>query len=304
MVKLRFVLFVLLSVLLLASCVVAPPISPLPTPAPRVLPTQSHRVYLPFSNYTDHFGKGAAMTDSIANGCEDALYVGAHWAQNWSPSWQQCWGITYLAMQQGRDSGVGCPVLQDAPITLMLNEPEWYDPPLDVYDAARMIHRWTVECYPNRRWASPAGISTDTADGLAYTARVWDAYYELYGEAPRFDVAAHHCYSWSTGDVCIQRTQAVIDWAKAHGIRGVLITEFAVLPCATSPEVAIRENDKYVEWMKHNPDVLGWAFFATRYFGTEGWAFKPADRCLTTLMDAVTGEPTKFGEWYKASGDK
>lgn len=273
---------------LLAGCVAVPR----PLPDTRFLSPLSNVLYVPGVQNNPVYGKGVAVTLSEQRGCADAAAVGARWGYNWQQFRLACDGLLTLPMLWDT-SGGACPVLGDGALTLLWNEPEWWTPPITPERAAELT-RWVMACFPNRRYASPATISTDGAQGL-----VWlDAYWNALGneERARIDVIAAHCYSWWSADACIARIGDLLAWSQARG-RKLLITEFAVLPCQIGEAQAVTENDRLLHWIERQPGILGYAFFATHYVGYETWAFKPGDRCLTALVNRA-GELTQLGTWY------
>ncbi len=286
--------------IVLAGCVAVPaPVaepfrSPLRGPA-------VHQVFLPHLTWDGHFGKGLAVTYNSAgiDACADAHVLGAGWLYSWNSTPPQCNDVVSLPMIFSWDSLSDCPVLPPAPLTLLFNEPSSATQAnISPVDAAGLIYHLVEECEP-RVWASPGQISTDTFDGLVWMTETWDAYRAKFGHWPPIPVMAIHCYTWQgRAQVCIDRLQAALDWTAAHDMRGVLVTEVAILPCYVGIEVAVIENDKLYTWVMDQPRVLGYAHFAQLVRGDEVWAIKPAT-CNTSLFDWKTRELSPFGVWYR-----
>lgn len=289
--------------IVLAGCVEAPrPIIPQPRlfESPLAAPMIVHKFYLPALLMSEGYGKGGALTYSGIDGCGDAQRLGVHWLYNWSSAPPICWMTSALPMVWDRTApgpGRTCPVLAEGPLALLWNEPSWMTPPLTPDEAIELTHWIIEECDAGRHYASPAEISTDGVDGLQWMDAWWHGYVAKYQRAPLVEVMAHHCYSWQSASVCMYRLQAALLWAKAHGLRGVLVTEMAVLPCVIGQERALAENAALVDWLQQ-PKILGYALFATRIRGDEVWAFKPGLACSTALIDGTTGDLTAWGQWY------
>jgi hypothetical protein len=125
----------------------------------------------------------------------------------------------------------------------------------------------------------------------------WDAYVAHYGQPPRVEVMAVHCYG-SSANTCIGALTDNIAWAKARGLK-ILVTEWGIPPpWAGNSLLAMQEADRLLHWMQGQPEIVGEAFFAARIRGDEPWSFKPP---VTSLVDPATGAPTLWGRWYAAN---
>jgi len=291
-------LLLIVLALLLAGC--APTTRPIPLPFSSPLAAPHYDLYLPLTVSPIRLGQGVTLTHTDQfDSCQDAGQLSVAWAYDWSATPPQCPNQVALPMiWRWRDVG-RCPVVGQGPLILLFNEPDRPDQAnLPPEFAAEMTRHLTETCFPTRRFATPAVLATDNYSGLAWLDAWWNAHVARYGAPPRTEIVAFHCFSWSTADVCVARLEAAIQWSRAHQLRGVLITEFAVLPCVIGDARAIAEAEALTYWMATQPEILGWAWTSTRIQGEESWWFKPAERCNTGLFDFTTGALTPYGRWY------
>lgn len=289
-------LSVALLLLLLTACV-SPP-RPVPERSPLALPERNRR-YMPIV-IVDRLslGKGAATTwTNVYDGCQDARAVGAAWLYDWSPQPPPCDGILSVPMQWGRFDVKSCPALGPGRLAFGFNEPDRPDQAnITPERAAELWHRLTVECYPERLWATPAVYLSATYDGLPWLSAWWNSYVTLYGQAPRADYLAVHCFTWTSANACVSRLTAALAWAQAHGGPDVLVSEWAVLPGAIGEAAALREAATLRAWLDAQPAIVGYAWTSTRIEGGEAWWFGRQNN--TGLVDFATGQLTAWGAWY------
>lgn len=292
-------ILIVLSLLFLTGCSV-----PLPRPVPErsiLAVPEKHVLYLPLARMDAiSFGRGAAVPHEYTQwGCEDAQKIGTSWLYDWGPQPPECPGVKSLPMIWRWTNMAVCPQIAPGDPILLFNEPSGFDQAnMNPLLAAEVTYFLTEICFPNRRFATPAGVATDTQDGLIWLTQWWDYHVQLYGKAPRVELLAYHCFTWGTADGCIRRIDEAIAWGKARNLQGMLITEMAVLPCLQGDTKALVEAERLIQALKSRPYVLGWAWTSTRIKGSEGWWFKPADKCNTSLLDFVSGELTSYGAWY------
>lgn len=287
---------------MVAGCVEAPrPLPEPPTFRSILAVPQPKAVYVPLvAGPSDRLGKGLAATYSAVAGCEDARRLGAGWLYDWSAYPPECEHLVSLPMVW-RFGSKSCPALGDGPVVLGFNEPDRPDQMnLTPDEAAVLWHRLTVECYPDRVFATPAVfLSQSSVRGLEWMSDWVTAWVRRYGETlPPARYMAVHCYSWTTGAACIQRLKEAEAWARGHMLDGMIVTEWAVLPCGIGSAAALRESELVRAWLDANPYVVGHAWFAGRIRGDETWGFKPHLACDTAMLDFQTGELTVYGVWY------
>jgi hypothetical protein len=236
--------------------------------------------------------------------CEDAAAVGARWQYGWTPQPAACEGVEDVPMVWGRDA-VGAPVTGDSLWLMGFNEPDRANQ-ADLSPAEAAVLWRTVEtAYPDRKLVAPAPSHVD----VAWLERFRAAYVLRWGQAPRLDALAAHCYR-ATAAECMATVGWYITQAQAWGVGEVWVTEFAFLPCwygggPAGEERALAEAGAFVTWLRAQPKVTRWAWFASRIEGTEWWAERdPA--CNSALLRAgptqaglAGADLTGFGAWFK-----
>ena len=267
--------------------------APLPEPRAFLSPV---RVYLPLASRPDTFGRGAALTHSSIDGCEDARKIRAQWAYNWTPEGIDCPGVLALPMLWSLDPA-NCPKIGPSNPILSLNEPSnagaWGRAiaPEQVID---LTYFWRTSCFPGRQFSTPAEFAGQSgADATAWLTPWWDGYVAKYGTRPA-EIMATHCYA-GDANTCIASLQRDIAWAEQRGLR-VLVTEWGIPPKWAGGEARARvEAAKLLRWMQTQQGIVGEAFFATVIFGYEGWWFGGSP---TSLLDPLAHELTPWGRWY------
>jgi hypothetical protein len=149
--------------------------------------------------------------------------------------------------------------------------------------------------YPDKRLVSASA-------SLEWLTAWYDSYISRYGEPPRVDAVAHHCYGaynaeWSIAK-CKASARDTIAWAVGRGIAEVWVTEFAHLPCWIGEADSIKFMQAMVTYYRKTPTITRWAWFQNSYRSDEPWAF--GTDCNTSLVDIDTGELTTLGSAYKA----
>jgi len=128
------------------------------------------------------------------------------------------------------------------------------------------------------------------------------AYIAEYGEEPKLDAIAMHCYdSWAIGTgKCQQRAADFMAWAQERDIGEVWVTEFGRQTCYPGgTQAAIEFMHEMVRYFNREPTITRYAWFQLSYRcdGSEPWAFPPG--CDTSLVNWETGELTALGEVYR-----
>jgi len=159
-------------------------------------------------------------------------------------------------------------------------------------EEAAVLWRELEAFYPRKLLVSPA-VSHLDQDWLW---RFNDAYHTLYGEAPRIDAVAGHCYY----DTCGEFIRCA--YGLIHNPWGakVWITEFSPVRNGGFDEaLAAPASRCVVRWMENKPEIERYAWFATRLSGDEPWVNSVDDWCL--LIDHDTNRLTRWG-WIYAMG--
>lgn len=263
---------------------VIPTATDTPTPRPTATSTPVSTVYPPAS------GKGAAHSLGDCDLSQDVAYL-------FEPSWLYVWhprpplldGVECIGMIWG--AFAGCPELRtNSEWVLGFNEPDLEaQSDLTPEEAAR-YWRQVERCYPDKKLVSPAPSHV----GPGWLGEMHDAYVELYGEPPRFDALALHCYQYYASQ-CKQTVDRYYDaWLDEWDVAGgIWLTEFARVTSSESAQAAgMRE---YLDWLQGDDRIVRWAWYPTSNTGDEPYALWHN----TSLVDCYTGELTLVGETYR-----
>jgi hypothetical protein len=131
--------------------------------------------------------------------------------------------------------------------------------------------------------------------GIEWLTAFVDVYTKANGKPPRLDGIGMHCYQW-TATECIQTTQQFVQLASQVGAE-VWVAEFAFYQGynqRTVQEVG-QEMQTYLGYLKSEPRVTRYAWFANRIYGTEPWANPPGWN--SPLIDS-SGVTTAYASWY------
>lgn len=192
---------------------------------------------------------------------------------------------------------VGKPVSTFSGWLLGFNEPDIAGQANLTPEAGAVLWHSLEMLYPDHSLVSPATTSTH------WLTQWWDTYMALYSRSPRVDAVAHHCYGdWdnvgTSVNKCLYSVDHCVDWADARGIPEVWVTEFAFTGYESyDDDRAILYMKEMVEYFHQIPKITRYAWFQTRYKGTEPWSFGP-DR-NTSLIDYDSQELTSLGHAYK-----
>lgn len=231
-------------------------------------------------------GAGATYGD-----CERIKKSGLTWFYDWSREPPIC-GES-VPMIWGKND-VGKPIGGDSEWLLGFNEPELVAQANITPTLGVELWRQVEQAYPDKKLVSPAA-------SISWLTSWWNQYQIAYGEPPRVDAVAGHCYGAWTVDCAVSKCKlhadSLIVWAEARDISEVWITEFAFLPCWPEGDAGtLQFMEEMVVYYQALPRVTRWAWFQNSYHGDEPWAFGPA--CNTSLVDIDTGELTAFGTMY------
>jgi hypothetical protein len=241
--------------------------------------------------------KGVPIT---SRDCPTAIAVGAIWGYDFETDTAGCAGVENVPMITG-EYDVGWPLGGNSKWIMGFNEPD-----LDIGNlispahAAELWHGIELK-YPSRKLLAPA--PSNNPDGYSTNPK-WltdfrDAYILAYKVPPRLDGLAVHCYRQYASE-CITLTTQYVYIATTWNIPEVWVTEFSF--CMNSDwcsnagvDPSVQEMQKFMSWMEDEVKVTRFAWFATKYQGTERWA---DPRYYTPLVDWNTGQLTRWGNTY------
>lgn len=241
------------------------------------VPAQGHVYYLP--QVSRSTGKGVSGAHARQVSCANMATVEISWAHNWTLTPPRCPGVDGVPMiataAVSRDILDGQVALPDGYRMQLWNEPDLMYA-IEPVVAAQLFRELEPQLRRYTSLVAPVPSEKDT-DWLRRWVR---AYEDLYGEKPRFDVVAFHCYA-QRADMCIAFGQRAVEWAKEWGATEVWCTEFGFWYPGWRAEATV-----FVNWMKAEPMVTRWAWYALHS--------GPAP--LVTSHEE--GALTEFGQWY------
>jgi len=251
-----------------------PTATPQPTETPAVEPTHAPTRTPEASGKR---GGAVPMNDYCPNeDATDIALVSASWWYNWGRA-PHVDVPGFVPMLYSEFSG--CPTLPAGEWVLGANEPDVAGQAnLTPVEVAQM-QRQMEACYPDKRIVSPACVNA------RYLKYVWAAYFDMYWDFPRWDAIAVHCYSGTAQ--CLDDVAWAVDKAGDWRADEVWVTEFI------APDV--NQMAALKSAFEREPMVTRYAWFATRYAGTEPWALW----YNTSLVGCEDGELTEFGETYR-----
>lgn len=229
------------------------------------------------------------ITISWGSDYQDATFINAAWGYNWwidAPVFPN--GAEGVPMMSTADA-VEKPINGSSDWLMGFNEPnESSQSNITPSQSVPLWHR-IEERFPDKELLAPAPSQTDPA----WIVDFRNDYIQTYGYPPRLDGLAAHCYVASALD-CEALIQWYIDRANEWGVPEVWLTEFAYMPCTTSPRSPLTESNSLIDWMERNPKVTRYAWYTNRQ--------PPADPCWSTaLFDWYTGSITVYGTMYRDS---
>ncbi len=203
-------------------------------------PIRLYRYYLPMvvKDYPRHPLRGVAASGN--GGYAAIIQTGASWYYNWShqPSWDLL-GVEFVPLVGW--GNVLPDVIADSEYLLTLNEPNIVQQsnvcPKEFVETWREIeNRWGNRklVSPGVGWGgnticlAPDGSTRYYINGMDWLTDFREYYLEQYGEFPKLDVIAFHCYrppEAPCSDIAYA-TNAMVTLADAWDIPEVWLTEF------------------------------------------------------------------------------
>lgn len=134
--------------------------------------------------------------------------------------------------------------------------------------------------------------------GIQWVTEFIDAYTQANKRAPRLSGIGVHCYEWTAAE-CIETTRQFVQLASQVGAE-VWVTEFAFFRGwngeRTTQQVD-QEMQTYLAYLKGEPRVTRYAWFASRIAGTESWANPPGwNSPLLDMSGNLTGSGTSYAQ--------
>ena len=183
------------------------------------------------------------------------------------------------------------PIAEQTGYLLMFNEPDLERIPLD-----KTLTTYREMSRISTRLVLSTGSHLDAEQ--AWARSLYESYSQRYGEPPRIDALAAHCYFTpdSVGD-CMAHVRNVIALARRWGATEVWVTEFG---CPHNPDYSLNQcidaTARFVAWMERQ-DII------TRYFFYECSHDPCYDgaRWSSLLWRCEEGPRlTEWGRWYRS----
>jgi hypothetical protein len=240
---LRFCLGALV-VLLLAGCTVPPPVS---FRSPLAVPEQLHRLYVP--------GVFGSPNKLGLAGCGSCVTLGCAWCYSWSPWPGSSAGVERVPMIRDKTNVSVTQLGGNSDWLMGFNEPDLCPEQACLTPAeAAVLWREIETRWPDKRLVAPAPSHLHPE----WLVQWYLAYQERYGQAPRIDALAMHCY-WRTADDCITLAQEFEGLAEIWGIQEGWVTEFAFTQTTANWQAQIRQFTESLErsafWTRYAPFV-------------------------------------------------
>ncbi len=268
--------------------------------SPLLQAAPAYRVFMPMvamppSAQAAAPSKRGVGTPSPYQYCDDLVKLRTTWFFDWSAHPPSCNGVENVPMIWGRSlpsSAAG-----NSAWLMVWNEPNNPNQAnLSPSEAASLFP--TIE----QRFSNKKLVVGNTYDGyggltpgIQWLTAFIDAYSKANGKPPRLDGIGMHCYQWTASE-CIQTTQPFVQLAGQVGAE-VWVTEFAFYQGYNqrSAQQVEQEMQTYLGYLKSEPRVTRYAWFANRIYGTEPWANPPGWN--SPLIDS-RGVLTAYGTSY------
>lgn len=211
-------------------------------------------------------GRDAIFKKGVSMGCQnhyqDATSLGAGWFYDWTEHPPNIDGIDSVPMIWGKSHITTTHISGNSGWLLGMNEPDRGDQAnMSVFEGAI---QWKLI---SERWRDKKLVSPATSQhGDAWLNEFRSMYLMIYGEYPRMDALAVHCYSRSP-DYCIDYIQSRINTAIEWDIDEVWITEFAIY----GTDDVIRDQARLISWMNNSPIITRYAYFTNRADCPDAW---------------------------------
>lgn len=268
----------LIIVALLSGCVGQLPrpfVSPLAVPAPFVSP-----LYLPLI---------AAVPNKLGvAGCGSCVTLGCSWCYAWSPSVNVLDDIETVPMIRDADDLTVAQLGGNSPWLMGFNEQDLTGQADLSPSEAAVLWRQIEQRWPDRKLVAPAPSHLHPE----WLVQWWFAYEGQYGQTPRVDAIAMHCYL--SAENCIALAEQYEGLAAIWGIREGWVTEFAYTEIVPNWEQQIAQFVTYLEqsdfWTRYAP------FVSHETCDNEFWNCAAAGD--PSLFDAF-GQLTDIGRSYQ-----
>lgn len=197
--------------------------------------------------------------------CEDARQVGARWFYNWWFAPLVCAGIESVPMI--RDvSMLGLAVGGNSQWVMGFNEPDRPDQANLAPAQAATLWRQIEMDYPSKRLVAP--VPSQLAIGWIVLFR--NDYIQQFGQLPRLDALAVHCYFTYAQD-CIAQLEWYKAQARAWNVSEIWLTEFAFFACGRTLDATALEIKRLTDYLEHDPLFTRYAWFTNRTSPDEEW---------------------------------
>lgn len=223
-------------------------------------------------------------------GCGPCAMVGCNWCYGWIPNPVAQPGIETVPMiRDANDLEVTTNLGGSSPWLMGFNEPDLAGQAGLTPDMAAVLWREIEARWPARKLVAPVPSHLHPA----WLEQWYASYIELYGQAPRIDALAMHCYHGRVAD-CIALAQKYENFAAAWGVNEGWVTEFAWTPVTVDWQAQATEFVTYLEqstfWTRYAP------FVARETCDNEFWDCATAGD--PSLFDRF-GQLTEVGRLYQ-----
>jgi len=215
--------------------------------------------------------------------CMDISAVNASWQYGWWPRPARCQGIENVPMVACGadalkliDSVGGLEIGGNSEWFMLFNEPDLM--PQTTPGEGAILYWRLLPIIGGRKIVAPAPYELH----IEWLPKFRQAYQNIYGEPPRLDALAAHCYM-PTAAECEALVEQFIVWASKWQVSEVWVTEFSFM--------SLSEAHEFVDWMNSKREITRYAWFTNRL---------PALHVNDApLVEWDTGRLTVWGEMYR-----
>ncbi len=244
--------------LLLLACSAAEVSAPEPFASPVYLP----QVY-------------AAPNKLGVAGCGPCASLQCYWCYSWSPLPSVSPGIEHVPMIRDADDLAVSELGGNSDWLMGFNEPDLSGQANLSPGQAALLWREIEAKWPDRKLVAPAPSHLHPE----WLVQWWIAYQDRYGQPPRVDALALHCYHRTAAD-CIRLAREYEGLAEVWGVKEGWVTEFAFTVVVPNWKTQVSE---FVTYLEQSP-------FWTRYA-----PFVSRETCDNEFWDCATaGDPSLF----------
>lgn len=243
-----------------------------------------HAIYLPMVTHSP------TKLGLAGGNVSDARMLGASWLYAWTPWPDYSRDVEGVPMIWGAfPSGQVPRIGGNSKWLLTFNEPDLPTQSDITPERGARLYREIEQAHSDKHLVSPVPFH------IAWLNAWYSAYLNLYGEPPRVDAIAWHCY-YGDAASCIAYGRQYVALAHLWQVKELWLTEFMFVPGKTP--TAEQEATRFTAWLDAEPLVTRYSPFVSHCNAEEWWcAGTDAPGMNPSLLDDA-GALTEIGTWY------